>query len=906
MMRAGQIGVHPPGALGVAYFVHARADCFLGRGGGGITEALKQAGALRLDEHGTLRLIPLRGRIFSNLLEAEAGQCVPELVMVCCEPDQLTEFTGHVTRYLENLAERSRLNSIDDVRTRVPILLILPNGVLYELTLRAFEEQVREARVLGRLPSVTDEMAAALFGRVVRGISLQAGGRRGDGAQAVYVLENKGRLVFAGGGAAERGRVEEILAAHDYPFTHVRDAPGTRIEFDKAMISIVLNVGGLIHTVRPDGELIDLRMGDLCRDATKADFIEQITRAVFRVGQAAGAYPPDAEYEQVWAVFRSIILADADHITSSLKRFRDALDRGLAGVRLFSNEEWLLTPLERYAARAGFSDDEQLFRTLRQQVQESMARAIRRRHNEPPGLSRRSSGRISAMRLAAQRDFSIELYDAGPDDMVLVGTMLDDEHLLKLEVHVFLPDEQIIRSRLEVIRAPFPVCTEIEAAAERLVGLRIERGVLNEIARRVGGRGGCSHVKELATNIMHFAASHLIWRRSGMDRSDPSYARKPPEERFALTRGLLRDSCLAYCQTTPLGLDERVGIRRVGEEHRSPLPLGEYEPSLGVVLRERSARWADRVYLRHRQKAPGMLARGFAPVTLTWSEFNIRTRRIAQNLINLGVRPGDLLCMLSENRAEMYLFEMAAMSIGAVSVPVFAGYGPPQVAYVLGHARPRFVVVSGIHQLEKIERERHPWVERYYCMDFDADTERWGALNFAALLAEGGVSDATFDERIDAVRPDDLCMVMYTSGTTGPPKGVQLCHGNLISQQKALSLIWDVSERDVLMNYLPWHHSFGGLFERFLSLYHGAELCLDDSRGRDLERLLENWRLYRPTIFCSVPRVHALLTAMCHERPDVAEMVFGDRLRFVFTAGAPLPVAVEAAYREQNIPVPGG
>ena len=71
MLNEGGIGVHPPGALGVAFFVHAEADCFVGRGGDGITQPLKEAGALNLDDHGRLRSIPLKDRILANLLEAE-------------------------------------------------------------------------------------------------------------------------------------------------------------------------------------------------------------------------------------------------------------------------------------------------------------------------------------------------------------------------------------------------------------------------------------------------------------------------------------------------------------------------------------------------------------------------------------------------------------------------------------------------------------------------------------------------------------------------------------------------------------------------------------------------------------------------------------------------------------------
>ncbi len=891
MLSEGHLGIHPPGALGVGFFVHATANCFVGRAGDGITHLIKEAGTLRISEGGNVRVESLKDRIFSNLLEADALGHMPELLFVCCNPDQLSLFTGEVVRFLENLAQRGKLSSIEEIRQRVPILLILPNGILAEQTVQTYDEQLHESLLMERLPGVTEEMASALLDRVVRGISLQAGSRRGSGADTVYVLERKGALVFAGGGEFERQRIEVILGQHGYPFTHAVGVPGTRIEFDKAMISIILNVGGLIHTVEPNGALIDLRMGDLCKDPNNAPFVRRVTRAVYDVGLASGAYPQDATYDEVWAGHLATIQAHAGHITSSLKTFREALDRNLDSVKLFSNEEWILAPLSRYAANVGLREEEALFKSLRRQVQASMARAIRY-HKERPGAGEAGANH---MKLSAQRNVSIELYDAGPDDIVLVGTMLDQEHLIKLEVNIYVPDEQISRSRLEMIRVPFPVCREVESVAERLVGLRIERGVLNEITHRLGGRVGCSHIKELATNIVYFVASHLVRRRVGVDPMSTAYALKPPEERFTMTKELLRDSCLAYCQTTPQGLDERIGIKRVGEEHNNPLPLGEHEPSLGAVLKKRAAKWGDRVYVRYRT--------GNKDHEITWAEFGRKTFQIARHLIDQGIKPEDRVAMLSENRAEMFMFEMAVASIGAVTVPIFAGYPEPQVSYVLGHSRPRYVVVSGPHQLEKIERKRYPWIEKFFCMDCDAASLKWGAIDFATLTADGGASQDELDRRVDAVGPDEMCVVMYTSGTTGPPKGVKLSHRNLISQQRAVSLIWDIGENDSMMSYLPWHHSFGGLFQRFMTLYHGCTLCLDDSRGRDIDRLIANWAAFRPTVFFSVPRVHDQLMTQCREHREVADIVFGSGLRFVFSAGASLPAHVETAYRQLNIPV---
>ena len=894
MLHNGELGVHPPGALGVAFFIHANAECFIGMGSDGITQPLMKTGALNLEDHGKFRSIPLGGRIFANLLEVDALDRMPELLLLCCNPDQLGLFTDEVTRFLVSLVERGRLRSIEYIRREVPVILILPNGILAEQTLGTYREQLEEAVLMKHLPGVTEEMQRALIDRVVRGVSLQAGGRRGSGADTLYLVERKGMVVFAGGGEFERERIETILKTHDYPFIHARGVPGTRVEFDKSMISIVLNVGGLIHTVKPNGELVDIRMGDLCKDPARADFVEEITRAVFDVGQAVGAYPPEAKYEEIWAKHRDTILAHAGHVTSSLKSFRDALDAGFRSIKLFSNEEWILTPLARYAGNAGLQMEKELFRSLKHRVQESMANAI---HYRDGGACGGDTG-TRKMKLTAQRNFGIELYEVGSDKLVLVGTMLDTDHLVKLELEIYLPDEQITRSKLDMVRVPFPVCREVESLADRMVGLRIERGVINELNRRVGGHLGCSHIKELATNLVYFAASSLVGQRLGLDPADPAYASKPPDERFELTKELLSDSCLAYCQTTAWGLDERIGIRKVGEVHSHPLPLGEYEPSLGVLLADRAGKWGDRVYVRWRD--------GNQEHAVTWKEFADKTDRIARHLLDQGTNRGDRIAVVSENRVEMFMFELAVMSIGAVTVPIFSKLPRHQIASILDSARPRFVAVTGNHQLENIERGRQPWIEKFFCIDFDDACREWGAVDFAGLTAEGGASEKRLESRRTSVRPEDLCAILYTSGTTGAHKGVMLCHRHVISQQKGISLMWDVNEKDVFLNCLPWHHGFGGLFERFMTLYNGAELCIDDSRGKDTDRLIDNWKAFDPTIFFTVPRIHDNVVTRCRESQDVESIIFGGRLRFAFSAGAFLPAHVEAEYRKHEIPMVEG
>src|SRR5204862_2999107 len=132
--------------------------------------------------------------------------------------------------------------------------------------------------------------------------------------------------------------------------------------------------------------------------------------------------------------------------------------------------------------------------------------------------------------------------------------------------------------------------------------------------------------------------------------------------------------------------------------------------------------------------------------------------------------------------------------------------------------------------------------------------------------------------------PDDVAFLLYTSGTTGKPKGVELTHQNALSQQAALAQVWDVSDRDVFLSYLPWHHCFGSLFERLMALWHRALLTLDDSRGHDLDRMALNLIQVKPTVYFSVPRVYNALVAREQKDRHVADALRS--LRFAFSAAA--------------------
>jgi long-subunit acyl-CoA synthetase (AMP-forming) len=143
----------------------------------------------------------------------------------------------------------------------------------------------------------------------------------------------------------------------------------------------------------------------------------------------------------------------------------------------------------------------------------------------------------------------------------------------------------------------------------------------------------------------------------------------------------------------------------------------------------------------------------------------------------------------------------------------------------------------------------------------------------------------------------------FTSGTSGELKGVVLTHDNILSQQRALSAIWSITPDDRFLSYLPWHHSFGGIFEKYTALYNGATIYIDNSRGKDFPLLLRNWAAVRPTIYFSVPQVYQQLVVHAQTHPEDEPWIFHDGFRFAFTAAAALPANISEYFEARKIPV---
>jgi long-chain acyl-CoA synthetase len=281
-----------------------------------------------------------------------------------------------------------------------------------------------------------------------------------------------------------------------------------------------------------------------------------------------------------------------------------------------------------------------------------------------------------------------------------------------------------------------------------------------------------------------------------------------------------------------------------------PAAVEKYGSGSAVMYRDQSG-WVDR----------------------SFAEVGDEVRRLSLGLIQLGVEKGDKVSILSNTRPEWTYYDFAALTAGAIVVPIYQTNSPEECQYVLEHSDSRVVIVEDEAQLEKVRqvRDRCPKLERVIRMTGSSND----AISTEELAARGADrATSEWEERWRSVNPEDTCTFIYTSGTTGPPKGCVISHGNYRAMLD-MALEQSVLEPGrVTYLYLPLAHSFALLIE-LLSFDVGGVLAYWE---RDPLRIIPNLAEARPHYFPSVPRIfekiHTTATAKAEKAGGVQKAIF--------------------------------
>jgi feruloyl-CoA synthase len=261
--------------------------------------------------------------------------------------------------------------------------------------------------------------------------------------------------------------------------------------------------------------------------------------------------------------------------------------------------------------------------------------------------------------------------------------------------------------------------------------------------------------------------------------------------------------------------------------------------------------------------------------------------RLAQGLLDRGLADRPVLALSGNSRVHLAVM-LAAMTVGAPAVPASVAYSLQSA----DHAKLRAMADltdPGLVVAENSSFDRAVEAIRGDRVVLSGDGDIAGSL---ALADFGAEPTAEVDRRCAGLARDDIAKILFTSGSTGSPKGVLTTHGMLAANQQQMLQVWPFlsEEPPVLLDWLPWSHTFGGSHDLNMVLTHGGSLWIDDGRPVPglVERTVRNLADARPTVYFNVPAGYAALLPHL-ERDPASAAAFFDRLRLGFFAAAALP-----------------
>lgn len=298
--------------------------------------------------------------------------------------------------------------------------------------------------------------------------------------------------------------------------------------------------------------------------------------------------------------------------------------------------------------------------------------------------------------------------------------------------------------------------------------------------------------------------------------------------------------------------------------------------------------------------------------TLTWSEIANDVHKLAAALAGLGVTPGDRVVQVSPNRYEWIVADLAIQLVRAVHVPVHASLAGPQIAEQIADCGAQLVLLSDASQAAKLSAHLagghqpllSPNLKFVAYDDCPRSLGRYSVEPLGELLAR---ADDAAGRELEAaalahLRPDDLATILYTSGTTGEPKGVMLCQRNLASNALGTLEIFGQGTDDLRLGWLPLSHIFARTCDLYTWIAAGGRLALAESN----EAVIGNCQELHPTLINGVPYFYEKVQRFLTDKgladvPGALAGAFGGKLRAACSGGAALPDHVARFYNDRGV-----
>lgn len=293
----------------------------------------------------------------------------------------------------------------------------------------------------------------------------------------------------------------------------------------------------------------------------------------------------------------------------------------------------------------------------------------------------------------------------------------------------------------------------------------------------------------------------------------------------------------------------------------------------------------------------------------SWNELADDVWRLTDALRRLGVQVGDRVAQLSENRYEWIIADQAIQAAGGIHVPIHPPLAAEQVGYQLRDCGARWAMVSSPPQIEKVRREEASLPAGFQLIAYDPSNatirgNRVLALDHLLAEADPGRGHDVHLETIQRTGADSLATILYTSGTTGEPKGVMLTQGNLVSNAEGTIEAFGMTAADLRLSFLPLSHIFARTCDLYVWIASRSQLALADSR----DSVLKDCVAIRPTLMNGVPyffdRVRRTLDESGRaDAPGALRELLGGRLRFCCSGGAALPDHLFDYFLARDMPI---